>query len=131
MKAQRDRAATLLAQLGDTEPVADPDEAMARAAAALERTADAIAQAIGTTPVGENGKPHPLMDAWFKSVDQTRQMLTALMRKGAPDVAVTVNERGMPVAEVFRRVADTLQPWPEAAAAVSELALALATETAP
>ncbi|WP_405750020.1 hypothetical protein OHA19_10555 [Streptomyces sp. NBC_00012] len=122
-KVEADR---LLAAVELAEPIDDPHAALARLARSLQATVDAISSRVGTEPTDDKGKGRYEVELWLKVLDQLRQTLTALTRAGVPDVAVTVHQPGIPVTDLFRQLAAVLQPWPDAAAAVADLALTLA-----
>jgi hypothetical protein len=124
--AQREIAAKTLRDLGqDVDPHDDPVLELRKLSASLQASADALSDRIGFDLVDEKGRPSPLFAMWAGVVTELRQALTALSRVGVPETQVNV-QVGMPVSVVFERIAETLRPWPDAAAAVATLMVDLA-----
>jgi len=124
--AQREAARRALESVrADIDPDADPVTELRKLVASLQASADYLAERIGFDLVDDKGKPSPLFPMWSGVVTELRQALAVLARVGVPETQVNV-QVGMPVGVVFERIAETLRPWPDAAAAVATLMVDLA-----
>ena len=85
--------------------VADPVTALARLAGEIEALKDALGQAAAGLEIGSLDGASPVLDAYERALDRTRQILVAMVRLGLEARLVQLDERQAQVMEAVLEAA--------------------------